>query len=124
MNSKQRISVVTGGASGIGEACVREFAGQGDLVVVLDRDLSKAEAVAASVKGKAYAADVGDELAVDACAAMIERECGPVDVLVNCCRDHSGAGAAARTADADLGRCRSGRPARHLCGLSCVCAVA
>lgn len=83
MNSRRRISVVTGGASGIGEACVREFAGQGDLVVVLDRDLSKAEAVAASVKGKAYAADVGDELGVEACAATIERECGPVDVLVN-----------------------------------------
>jgi NAD(P)-dependent dehydrogenase (short-subunit alcohol dehydrogenase family) len=84
MTSTPRISVVTGGASGIGEACVREFAKAGDLVVVVDRDLAKAEAVAASVKGKAYVADVGDELGVDACAGVIERECGPVDVLVNC----------------------------------------
>lgn len=84
MTSTQRISVVTGGASGIGEACVREFAKAGDLVVVVDRDLARAEAVAASVKGRAYAADVGDELGVDACAGVVERECGPVDVLVNC----------------------------------------
>ncbi|MGH2266604.1 SDR family NAD(P)-dependent oxidoreductase, partial [Enterococcus faecalis] len=79
----RRISVVTGGASGIGEACVREFAKAGDLVVVVDRDLAKAEAVASSVKGRAYVADVGDELGVDACAGVIERECGPVEVLVN-----------------------------------------
>jgi len=79
----KRISVVTGGASGIGAACVRELAGHGDLVVVVDRDLPKAQAVAAECGGRAYAADVGDEKGVEACAAAIERECGPVDVLVN-----------------------------------------
>lgn len=84
MQVKGKVCVVTGGASGIGEACVREFAKAGDLVVVVDRDLAKAEAVAASVKGRAYVADVGDELGVDACAGVIERECGPVEVLVNC----------------------------------------
>ena len=81
--STRRISVVTGGASGIGAACVRELAGNGDLVVVVDRDLAKAQAVAAEFGGRAYAADVGDEKGVEACAAAIERECGPVDVLVN-----------------------------------------
>jgi NAD(P)-dependent dehydrogenase (short-subunit alcohol dehydrogenase family) len=78
-----RISVVTGGASGIGAACVRELAVLGDRVIVVDRDLEKAEAVVAEFGGKAYAADVGDDKGVEACAAMIERECGPVDVLVN-----------------------------------------
>jgi NAD(P)-dependent dehydrogenase (short-subunit alcohol dehydrogenase family) len=81
--STRRISVVTGGASGIGAACVRELAGNGDLVVVVDRDFAKAEAVAAEFGGRAYAADVGDEKGLDACAAVVERECGPVDVLVN-----------------------------------------
>ena len=83
MNGKARISVVTGGASGIGAACARELAGSGDLVIVVDRDMARAEAVAGEVEGMAYAADVGDETSVDACAAAIERECGPVDVLVN-----------------------------------------
>jgi NAD(P)-dependent dehydrogenase (short-subunit alcohol dehydrogenase family) len=83
MSKAARISVVTGGASGIGAACVRELAGGGDLVVVVDRDIVRAQAAAAEVNGKAYATDVGDEKDVEACAAAIERECGPVDVLVN-----------------------------------------
>jgi NAD(P)-dependent dehydrogenase (short-subunit alcohol dehydrogenase family) len=83
MSKAARISVVTGGASGIGAACARELAGSGDLVIVVDRDMAKAKAVAAEVNGKAYAADVGDEKNVEACAAAIEAECGPVDVLVN-----------------------------------------
>src|SRR6187401_2830696 len=82
-DSVRRVSVVTGGASGIGEACVRELAGAGDLVVVADRDMAKAQAIAAEFDGRAYAVDVGDERGVEACAAAIERECGPVDVLVN-----------------------------------------
>ena len=81
--STKRVSVVTGGASGIGAACVREFASAGDLVVVADRDIARAQAVAAEFGGRAYAIDVGDEQRVDACAAAIECECGPVAVLVN-----------------------------------------
>ena len=81
--STKRVSVVTGGASGIGAACVRELAANGDLVIAVDRDLAKAQAVAAEIGGRAYAADVGDEQGVETCAAAIERECGPVDVLVN-----------------------------------------
>ncbi|MBR1192795.1 SDR family NAD(P)-dependent oxidoreductase [Bradyrhizobium sp. AUGA SZCCT0160] len=81
--AKARVSVVTGGASGIGAACARELAASGDLVMVVDRDLAKAGDVAAEFGGKAYFADVGDETSVEACAEAIERECGPVDVLVN-----------------------------------------
>jgi NAD(P)-dependent dehydrogenase (short-subunit alcohol dehydrogenase family) len=79
----RRVSVVTGGASGIGAACVRELASADDLVVVADRDMARAQAVAAEFGGRAYAIDVGDEQGVEACAAAVERECGPVDVLVN-----------------------------------------
>lgn len=80
----RRVCVVTGGASGIGAACAREFASDGGgLVAVVDRDLAKAQAVAAEIGGRAYALDVGDERAVEVCAAEIERDCGPVDVLVN-----------------------------------------
>lgn len=78
-----RISVVTGGASGIGAACARVLAASGDLVIIADRDIERARDVAAAVNGRAYALDVGDDRNVEACAELVERECGPVDVLVN-----------------------------------------
>lgn len=82
-SATRRVSVVTGGASGIGAACARELAANGDFVVVVDRDLTNANAVTAEIGGRAYAADVGDERGLEACAGTIERECGQVDVLVN-----------------------------------------
>jgi len=79
-----QVRVVTGGASGIGAACARKFARDGGgLVAVVDRDIAKAQAVANEIGGRAYALDVGDERAVEVCAETIERECGPVGVLVN-----------------------------------------
>src|SRR6516225_8001767 len=77
------IAVITGGASGIGAACCRELSASGAKVVVLDRDLARAEAVAREVSGHARRADVADEKATEACAVAIEAEIGPVEVLVN-----------------------------------------
>lgn len=77
------VHVVTGGASGIGEACARELAARGAAVAIVDRDMARAEAVARDIGGCAFAADVGDEASLDACATTIEAEFGPVDALVN-----------------------------------------
>src|SRR5271156_6386269 len=77
------IAVVTGGAGGIGAACCRELYANGANVVVLDRELNRAEEVAKEIGGRAWRADVGDEQATEACAAAIEAEIGPVEVLVN-----------------------------------------
>jgi NAD(P)-dependent dehydrogenase (short-subunit alcohol dehydrogenase family) len=82
-DSKRRVSVVTGGASGIGAACARELALSGDLVIVADRDLERARSIADEIGGRAYSLDVSDGASVDSCAALVERNCGPVDVLVN-----------------------------------------
>ncbi len=79
------LRVVTGGASGIGAACARAFAANGGgPVAIVDRDFAKAQSIAAEIGGRAFALDVGDERAVEVCAAEIERDCGPVRVLVNC----------------------------------------
>ena len=51
----RRVAAVTGGASGIGEACAREIARQGHTVAVLDRNLEGAERVATEIGGRAYA---------------------------------------------------------------------
>ncbi|MFG1210230.1 SDR family NAD(P)-dependent oxidoreductase [Xanthobacter flavus] len=77
------VHVVTGGASGIGAACARALAATGAAIAVVDRDLSRAEAVAREIGGRAFAADVAEEESVERCAAAIEAELGPVEVLVN-----------------------------------------
>lgn len=86
MSMTGRVAIVTGGTSGIGEAVCRRFAREGARVAVVGhRDLAKARRVAAEIGAQAapYVCDVGDAAAVSALVAAVERELGPVDVLVN-----------------------------------------
>ncbi len=71
-----RRALVTGGASGIGAACVRELAARGAHVTVADLDGDGAKAVAEEVGGEAWVVDLSDTRALDA----LELE---ADVLVN-----------------------------------------
>ena len=77
------MTIITGGASGIGAACCRLFAERGAKVVVLDRDVGRAEAVAKEIGGRAWHADVTDEPSLTSAARSIETEFGPVETLVN-----------------------------------------
>ena len=52
--------MVTGGASGIGRACVQRLAADGAHVVVVDRDAEAAQALAEQVGGSAVTADLSD----------------------------------------------------------------
>ena len=72
-----RLAVVTGGASGIGEACATRLAADGATVVVADLNESAAAAVAERIGGKAAVVDLA--AAFDAAALA-----GQADVLVNC----------------------------------------
>ena len=71
-----RRALVTGGASGIGEAIVRAFAGAGAHVTVADVNGEQAECVAAEVGGEAWHVDLSDT------AALRELHLD-VDILVN-----------------------------------------
>ena len=76
-------AIVTGGASGIGEAICRRFAADGARVAVLDRDLDAAKAVAATLDGVAIECDVMSSAAVDAAVASAWEQLGGVTDLVN-----------------------------------------
>src|SRR6516162_4718251 len=62
-------ALVTGGASGMGEATARRLADAGATVVVLDRDANKGETVAKELGGRFAQADVTSEEDVSAAVA-------------------------------------------------------
>ncbi len=80
-------AVITGGASGIGEACARRLARDGHAVWLLDADTDRAGEVAANIeatggRAKTLLVDVADANAVDACARTVIAETGAPDVLI------------------------------------------
>ena len=76
--------LITGGSRGIGAACVRKFAAQGDSVAFLYRNSeAQAKKLAAETGAFAIRADVSDAEAVLAAVAEAERLLGGIDVLVN-----------------------------------------
>ena len=77
-------AVVTGAASGLGEATARALAERGVKVAVFDRDSEKGEAVAASIGGIFAQVDVTSDEAVDAGFARAREAHGQERVLVNC----------------------------------------
>jgi NAD(P)-dependent dehydrogenase (short-subunit alcohol dehydrogenase family) len=83
MSKLSGVAVITGGASGIGAACGLVLHERGATVVILDRDIARAQAVAAEIGGNAFPGDVGDAEAIQGVAAEIEAAYGPVEMLVN-----------------------------------------
>jgi NAD(P)-dependent dehydrogenase (short-subunit alcohol dehydrogenase family) len=82
MEIKGKVAVVTGGASGIGAALARRFAGEGAAgVVVADLDAAGAQGVAAEIGGLAVPTDVSDEAQVQALIARATQHYGRVDIL-------------------------------------------
>jgi NAD(P)-dependent dehydrogenase (short-subunit alcohol dehydrogenase family) len=76
--------VVTGGAGGIGRALVRRFAQEGArAVVVADRDVEGAQAIAGEVGGLAVELDAGREDSVRALIAEASAAYGPIDIFIS-----------------------------------------
>jgi NAD(P)-dependent dehydrogenase (short-subunit alcohol dehydrogenase family) len=86
MELRDRICVVTGGASGIGQALCQRFAAEGARrVVVVDRDADGAVATAGALgdRALAIAADVTVEADVAAVVDRTEDEVGPIDLFAS-----------------------------------------
>lgn len=82
-----RVAVVTGGASGMGEATCHELGRRGCKVAVLDLDGQAAQRVAGELRADGasalgVAADVTDRAAVENAFAKVRTELGPVHILV------------------------------------------
>jgi len=87
--------LITGGSKGIGLACARAFVAEGAKVALVSRSKENLDKAKASLRDAyAVAADLTDAAAAAAMVERVEKEFGPIDVLVN------SAGAAKRT-DAD-----------------------
>lgn len=77
-----QIAVVTGAASGIGRSCAEVLAARGARVVLVDRDIDGARQVAGAIGGVALQCDVSDTAQMTALAEGIERDVGPVGLVV------------------------------------------
>jgi NAD(P)-dependent dehydrogenase (short-subunit alcohol dehydrogenase family) len=87
-------AVVTGGASGLGEACVRALAAQGVKVAIFDMNEARGTALAAEINGTFCKVDITSDEAVDAGFAKARAAHGQERILVNC----AGTGNAIKTA--------------------------
>ncbi|SIT51660.1 3-hydroxybutyrate dehydrogenase [Paraburkholderia piptadeniae] len=88
MALKDKVALVTGAASGIGEACARKLASNGATVVIADLNIANAQTVADDIvanggKAIAVAMDVTSEEAVNAGVDETVSRLGGLDVLVS-----------------------------------------
>src|SRR3954465_1288399 len=86
-SSVSRVAVVTGGASGMGEATCLELGRRGHKVAVLDLNGEAAQRVAEDLRAEGVtalgvAADVTDRPMVEEAFAKVRSELGPVGILV------------------------------------------
>ena len=90
-------AIISGGASGLGEATARALATAGSTVVIADLNADRGEAVAAELGGKFVQTDVADEASVTIAVDVAAGLPSPLRVIVNC----AGIGWAERTVNRD-----------------------
>lgn len=77
-----QVALVTGGGRGIGANVARELAAAGMRVAVAARTRDEIERVAGEIGGLALDVDVANRQTVEAMVDTVERELGPIDLLV------------------------------------------
>jgi len=79
---QERVAIVTGGASGIGQAVCAALAREGAITAVLDMDGDAAKTVATSIGGLAVTLDVSDPRACAGVVHSVTKSLGPPTILV------------------------------------------
>jgi NAD(P)-dependent dehydrogenase (short-subunit alcohol dehydrogenase family) len=90
-------AIVSGGASGLGEATARALAAAGSTVFVADLNKDKGTELAGEIGGTFVATDVSDEASVQAAVDAAAGGSAPLRVIINC----AGIGWAQRTVNRD-----------------------
>ena len=80
---RNKVALVTGAASGIGEACARQFAAQGCRLLLMDRDEERLHGLSQALGAIAAPGSVTDEATVSAAVDSCLRHFGGLDYAVN-----------------------------------------
>src|SRR5215510_1624062 len=104
MDGSDKVAIVTGGASGIGAATVREFASEGASVAIFDINQALGQQVAQTLQGEGFrvehfTVDVSDSEACQRGVQAVVERWGRLDYLVNCAVSFIGKGLDATPAD-------------------------
>lgn len=86
MNNSEVVALVTGGASGLGEATVRELVNKGAKAVIIDMDSAKGEKLASEAGDKVIfvQSDVTSEESIRQAIRKAVEQFGKINVAVNC----------------------------------------
>ena len=80
---KDKVTIITGGGSGIGEAMCKHFADKNAKVIILDNNEAEGRRVSQENKSDFIKCDISDEGSVDDAFNQIERNYGRIDILIN-----------------------------------------
>ncbi len=102
MDLKDRVIVVTGGASGLGQATVERFVKGGAKAVIVDLNEERGKKLEAEMGGNAafFKCDVSDDAQVEACIEFAMKKFGRIDIMHN----NAAMGLAAKIADCKKGK--------------------
>lgn len=83
MKLENKVALITGGASGIGEAASRLFAKEGASVIIWDMSVDKGEALAKELDGYFQQVNVADNTEVEKAVAELKDRYTHIDILIN-----------------------------------------
>jgi NAD(P)-dependent dehydrogenase (short-subunit alcohol dehydrogenase family) len=84
MDLKNKVAIITGGASGMGAATAERLAKLGARVILLDTQLEKAKAIASALQGMAVQCDVTNEESVASAIQAVIQQYQQLHIVVNC----------------------------------------
>src|SRR5699024_11633423 len=99
---KNKVALITGGASGIGEAVAKRFAAEGAKIIIADLNIDKAKQIINSIKqegyeGKASVVDVSQKSSMKNAVNFAIESYGTIDILFNGAGIHDGYNSALET---------------------------